>query len=350
MELPAAIARVCARRDLDAEEMASVVGVIMDGGATPAQIAAFLIGLRLKGETVDEVVGAARAMRARAANVNLPDDPRPIVDTCGTGGDGAQTVNISTAAALVVAACGVRVAKHGNRSVSSRSGSADVLEALGVDITAPHAVVRRCLTEVGVGFFFAPSFHAATRHVAPVRREIGVRTIFNLLGPLTNPGGARHHVVGVYDPAWLEPIAAALGRLGGARALVVHGAGGLDEFAPHGPTEIAELREGVGHVVRYTLSPRDFALEEGDLLELRGGDASRNADRLRSMLDGERGAARTVVVMTAAAGLYVAGRAGLRDGARLAETVLDDGSALRTLDNLVKASRERRPGEDAVTP
>jgi anthranilate phosphoribosyltransferase len=264
-----------------------------------------------------------------------------VVDTCGTGGDGRGTLNISTIAALVVAAAGVRVAKHGNRAQSSRAGSADVLEALGVDVAAPVAVVERCLREVGIGFLFAPAFHGATKHAAGPRREIAVRTLFNLLGPLTNPAGARHQLMGVYDGALVEPVARALGQLGSLHALVVHGAGGLDEIAPAGPTEVAEWRGR--EVKRYRLQPRDFGLDEADPDGLRGGDAQENARLARAVLAGPAGgapaAARNAILMSAAAALYAAGATGLRDGARRAAEVVDDGSAERLLARLVEASR-----------
>ena len=330
MELGAAIARACARQDLSAEEMALAVGRIMDGEATAAQIAALLVALRMKGETVDEVVGAATAMRARAQTLRVPAGV--VVDTCGTGGDGRGTINVSTIAALVVAAAGVRVAKHGNRALSSRSGSADVLEALGVDVAAPVAVVERCLEEVGLGFLFAPAFHGATRHAAAARKEIGVRTVFNLLGPLTNPAGARHQLIGVYDAALVEPMARALGRLGSEHALVVHG-DGLDEFSPNGVTEVAELQDGA--VDRYQLRPRDFGLADEDPAGLAGGDAAFNAARARAILGGARGAGRSAVVMSAA------GASGLADGARLAERLIDDGAAAALLERLGECSRRR---------
>jgi anthranilate phosphoribosyltransferase len=336
MDVAAAIARVVERGDLSAEEMAEVVGAIMDGQATPAQIGALLVALRMKGETVDEVVGAARAMRARALTLRVPEGV--VVDTCGTGGDGRGTINVSTMAALVVAAAGVRVAKHGNRAQSSRSGSADVLEALGVDVAAPVAVVEKCIAEVGIGFLFAPAFHGATRHAAAVRREVGVRTLFNLLGPLTNPAGARHQLIGVYASQRVEMVAHALGALGSLHALVVHGQGGLDELAPDGASEVAELRAGEVH--RYQLRPRDFGLEDEDAAGLAGGDARENAQAVRDVLAGtRRGAARSAVVMSAAAALYAAGATGLRDGARLAESLIDDGRARRVLDRLVEATR-----------
>jgi anthranilate phosphoribosyltransferase len=334
MQLTAAIARLCARQDLSADEMAATVGRIMDGEATPAQIGAFLVALRMKGETVDEVVGAATAMRARAQTLRVPAGV--VVDTCGTGGDGRGTINVSTIAAIVVAACGVRVAKHGNRASSSKSGSADVLEALGVDVAAPVAVVERCLDQVGIGFLFAPAFHGATRHVSAARKELGVRTIFNLLGPLTNPAGARHQLIGVYDAALVEPIARTLGKLGSEHALVVHG-DGLDEFSPNGPTEVAELV--AGEVKRYRLWPRDFGLADEDPAGLAGGDAAFNAAAARAILGGARGAGRSAVVMSAAAALYAADHASLRDGARLAEAAIDDGRAAAVLEKLTHCSR-----------
>jgi anthranilate phosphoribosyltransferase len=281
------------------------------------------------------MVGAARAMRARAVPVRV--EGGILVDTCGTGGDGAGTINVSTIAALVAAACGVRVAKHGNRAQSSRAGSADLLEALGVDVAAPPAVAERCLAELGIGFFYAPSFHGATRHAAPVRREIGVRTLFNLLGPLTNPAGARRQVVGVFAAEWIEPVARALGALGAERALVVHGAGGLDEIAPAGPTEVAEWSGG--ELSRYAIAPADFGLREEDPAGLRGGDAAENAARARAILGGEAGAGRACVVMAAAAALYAAGEPSLERAARRAEEAIDGGAARALLDRLVAASR-----------
>lgn len=336
MDLPSAIGRVVERGDLSADEMAQVVGAIMDGQATPAQIGALMVAMRMKGETVEEIVGAARAMRARATRLAVPDGV--VVDTCGTGGDGRGTINVSTIAALVVAAAGVKVAKHGNRAQSSKSGSADVLEALGVNVAAPPEVVERCIAQVGIGFLFAPAFHGATRHASGPRKEIGVRTFFNLLGPLTNPAGAKHQLIGVYAVDRVEMLAHALGRLGSLHALVVHGAGGLDELAPDGATEVAELR--AGEVKRYQLRPKDFGLAEEDARGLDGGDAQANARALRDVLSGERkGAARSTVVMSAAAALYAAGMTGLRDGARLAEARIDDGAAAKVLDRLIEASR-----------
>lgn len=302
-----AIGRALGGADLSRAEMAEVIGQIMDGGATPAQIGGVLVALRAKGEAVDELVGAAAAMRARAAALGCPRPERSI-DTCGTGGDGAGTLNVSTLAAVLLAACGAAVAKHGNRAQSSRCGSADVLEALGVAIDAEPAIVARCIEAAGIGFLFAPRFHAATRHAAGPRRELGTRTIFNLLGPLTNPAGVRHQVVGVYDRRWCEPVAAALGALGVRRAAVVHGAGGIDELAVRGETFVALWDEGAARAV--TLSPQSFGADEVDPAGLAGGDAALNAAAIRGVLAGQkigRGeryeALLAAAAMTAALGL-----------------------------------------------
>ncbi|MCC6995635.1 MAG: anthranilate phosphoribosyltransferase [Deltaproteobacteria bacterium] len=338
MTLQEAIARVVARRDLSQAETAEVIGRIMEGEATPAQIGGLLIALRMKGETPDELAGAARAMRARATPIQC--DAAVVVDTCGTGGDGAATINVSTIAAFVVAACGVTVAKHGNRALSSRCGSADVLEALGVAVAAPVAVIERCLREVKLGFMFAPAFHAATRHVGGPRKELGTRTLFNLLGPMTNPAGARRQVIGVFDSAFAAPMAQALGQLGSERVLVVHGAGGLDEIAVAGETQVAELRGGQVH--EYAVSPRVFGLAETDPAGLAGGAAADNAAIALEVLHGgggQAGAPRAAVVMAAAATLLAAEVApDLRAAARRAEAALDSGAAREVLDRLVKVS------------
>jgi anthranilate phosphoribosyltransferase len=337
VDLPAAIARLVRGHDLGADEIAEVFGRIMDGEATAAQIGGLLIALRMKGETPDEIAGAARAMRARAMPLRCPE-PELAVDTCGTGGDASGTVNVSTLAAIVVAACGVRVAKHGNRALSSRSGSADVLEALGVATQPSVHVVERCLAEVGIAFLFAPAFHVATRHAAGPRRELGTRTLFNLLGPLTNPAGVKNQVVGVFDGAFLEPLARALGQLGARRAFVLHGEGGLDEIAVAGHTHVAEL-EG-GSVSSYYLTPADFDLSEEDPAELRGGEPAANAAALRAVLDGARGAVRAAAVMEAGLALVAAGAASSpAHGANRAAAAIDDGSARALLDRWVKVSR-----------
>jgi anthranilate phosphoribosyltransferase len=343
MDIKDAIARAVARHDLDADDIAAVFGAIMDGHATPAQIGGLLIALRMKGETPAELTGAARAMRARATPLACPDPARGV-DTCGTGGDGSSTVNVSTLAAIVAAAAGACVAKHGNRALSSRSGSADVLEALGVKIDAAPAVVEACMRTAGIGFAFAPAFHAATRHVGGPRRELGTRTLFNLLGPMTNPAGVRHQVVGVFDGAWCAPVAQALGQLGARRAFVVHGDGNLDEVAVRGDTRVAEWHEAHGLMER-TIGPRDFGLDEGDPGELAGGDAAMNATVLRRVLAGEdrtpTRAVRNAAIMEAAMALVAIDLAAdLRDGARLAAAAIDDGRAHDTLARWAAASQE----------
>ncbi len=344
MDTRAAIGRVADRHDLTAGQMAEVVGSIMDGGATPAQVGALLVALRMKGETVDEVVGAARAMRARMTRVSTPsaeaeaeaEAAAAVVDVCGTGGDGSGSVNVSTLSSFILAGAGVLVAKHGNRALSSRSGSHDVIEALGLDPAPSPDVAARCLREVGLAFLFAPVYHQATRHAAGPRKEIGVRTLFNLLGPLTNPAGARLHVNGVFSRERCELMARAHGALGSERALVVHGAGGLDELAPAGATFVAELRGG--DVRTYEVTPADFGLPEADPAGLRGGDPALNARMLEQALDGAAGASaaiRTAALMAAAAGLVVGGAASnFRTAAAAAAAALDDGRARRVLDRL----------------
>ena len=306
-----AIGRVLARQDLSRAEMAEVVGHVMEGQASDAQIAGLLVALRAKGETVDELVGAATAMRARALPLAATDAGRAI-DTCGTGGDGAGTVNISTLAAILLAASGAVVAKHGNRAQSSKCGSADVLEALGVAVDAEPAIVERCLGAAGIGFAYAPRFHAATRHAGGVRKELGTRTIFNLLGPLTNPARVRHQVVGVFDRRWCEPMAAALGALGARRAAVVHGAGGIDEVAVRGETHVAIWDERAGMVHSVRLSPRAFGIDDADPAGLAGGDAAHNAAILRAVLAGQ--GARYPAVLAAAAMTAALGLALLESG------------------------------------
>ncbi len=337
MNVAAALARVVDGQHLSADEMADVVRALVadDEAVPPAQVGALLVALRRKGETVDEVVGAAVAMRQLAVAPLLPaEDPtRPLVDTCGTGGDGSGSVNISTLAALVAAAGGLRVAKHGNRALSSRSGSADLIEGLGIDPSPSPAATGRALAELGFGFYFAPRYHPATGKVAAIRRQLGVRTIFNWLGPLSNPAQVRHHVVGVYAQALLLPMAEALKRLGSVRALVVHGHGGLDEIAPHGPTAAVELIDG--EIVSRQLDPRDFGVEPAAQSDLGGGDPVENVARARSLLGGqERGAARTAVILAAGAAYYIAGRGSLRDGAAWASAIVDEGRALRLIDQL----------------
>jgi anthranilate phosphoribosyltransferase len=323
------------REDLTTDEAAAAMAVIMRGDAPPAQIAGLLIGLTMKGERPAELVGLARTMRAKA--VRLAQPVEDVFDTCGTGGDRSGTFNISTAAALVVAACGVPVAKHGNRSVSSRCGSADVLEALGVNVSAPPGVVERCLREIGIAFFFAPTFHPAMRHAAQARKDLGVRTAFNLLGPLTNPAHATRQLVGVPRPELTELIARALLLLGSKRAWVVHGADGLDELSTTGYTKVSECRHGA--VQTFYVHPADYGLAKNSRDALLGGDAAVNAARIREVLDGADGPARNVVLLNAGAALFIAGRAeSVRTGIADAAQSIDSGRARATLSALVEVS------------
>ncbi len=339
---------------LSRAEVADVIGQIMDGEATPAQIGGLLIALKAKGETVDELVGAASAMRTRALPLTCPRIEHSI-DTCGTGGDGVGTINISTLAAILIAACGGIVAKHGNRALSSKCGSADVLETLGVKIDAEPAEITRCIEIAGIGFAFAPRFHAATKSVGGPRKELGTRTIFNLLGPLTNPAQVKHQVVGVYDRHWCEPMAAAFGELGLRRAAVVHGAGGIDEIAVSGDTHVAIFDDGV--VLARTLSPKSFGLPACDPAGLAGGDAVHNAAILRKVLAGRDigpgdlyEAVLRAAAMTAALGLELL-ESGTMDLDRLpdqyvrAATVARDGAARLVLHKWVQASLAA-PGDD----
>ena len=329
------IARLVEGQDLSRTEMAAVVAEIADGGATPAQVGAFLAALRLKGETVDEIAGAAEVMRARADRVRV--DREVFVDTCGTGGDGQNTFNISTTAAFAVAGAGVTVAKHGNRSVSSKCGSADVLAALGVNVDARKEVVERCIAEVGIGFLFAPRLHPAFKAVAGLRRELAIRTVFNLLGPLANPAGARHQVMGVYDARWVPVLGGVLNALGSVHAFVVHGEG-LDEIAVTGTTHVAEVKGGA--VALYTLTPEALGLSRWAAADLAGGDAVHNARVTCDVLAGQRGGPRDAVLANAAAALVAAGAASdLRDGVRLAAEAIDRGAAREKLEGLAAASQ-----------
>ena len=334
--------------DLSREEAEGAMEDILSGHAADASIAAFLAALRFKGETVDEVVGFAKAMQRHAlpifpAGRTRPDDV--IVDTCGTGGDGCGTFNVSTAAAFVVAGAGVRVAKHGNRSTSSRCGSADVLEALGMKVELAPERVAQAIEEIGIGFLYAPAMHSATRHATPARRELRMRTVFNLLGPLTNPAGASAQVVGVYDPSLTDLVARALGELGVVRAIVVHGADGLDEISISGETSVAELRDGTVH--SYTVVPEDFGLRRAPLEAIRGGDAKHNSEIIHKILGSsfihhEHGPRREVVLANSAAALVAAGRAtDFLDGVRLAQESIDSGAARTKLDALVAFSQSQ---------
>jgi len=342
--LPAAIDRVVSGGSLGEEEAYAVMGLIMDGEATSAQIASLVTGIRMKGETVDEIVGFARAMRERASAV------RPTVegyiDTCGTGGDGLATFNISTTAAFVVAGAGVPIAKHGNRAVSSRSGSADVLEALGVRIDLTPQQMARCIDETGVGFLFAQALHASMRHAGPTRREIAIRTVFNILGPLTNPAGAKRQLLGVYDPALVPVMAEVASRLGAEKVLVVHGHPGLDEVSGSGPTEVAEATPDGVRV--YAVTPEQCGVARGSIADLTGGDAEENAATVRAILSGEHSGKRDIILMNAAAALVAAGRAAdFAEGVALARTSIDSGEALARLEALVAVS-QRLAGEGAA--
>ncbi len=333
---PGLLEQLRRHEDLTSEQASDVMGEIMDGRVPPAQIAGLLMALALKGERPSEMVGFARAMRARATTMPAPVDD--VFDTCGTGGDGAHTFNVSTATAIVLAGAGVRVAKHGNRAVSSRSGSADVFEALGVNLEATPAQVHRSLVEVGIAFFFAPAWHPSMRHAGPTRRELGVRTAFNLLGPLTNPAGARRQVVGVSRPEHTELVARTLEALGTERAWVVHGAGGLDELSTLGHTKVSEVRDGA--VNTFYVHPTDAGLACATMGDLAGGLADENAAMVRRLLEGERGPRRDVVLFNTAAALLVAGRVpAIAGGMALAADSIDSGRAAAALARMIEVSR-----------
>jgi anthranilate synthase/phosphoribosyltransferase len=344
-----AIGRVATGASLTEDEAYVVMNQVMDGDATPSQISALITGMRMKGETVDEIVGFARAMREHATPV------RPTVtgyiDTCGTGGDGLHTFNISTTTAFVVAGAGVPVAKHGNRAVSSAAGSADVLEALGIDITLSAADVARCIDDAGVGFLFAQALHSSMRHAGPTRREIGIRTVFNILGPLTNPAGAKRQLLGVYDARLAPVMAEVAGRLGAERVLVVNGHPGMDEVSGSGPTTVAEFDAEAGGVRTYQVTPESVGLARGTLADIAGGDAAENAEIVRAILGGESGPRRDVVLLNAAAGLLAAGRAAdLAEGVAMARESIDSGRALASLDALGELSRRLAAAASRAKP
>ena len=339
--MKALLAQVAGGRSLTLDEARDAFEIMMSGDATPAQVGGFLMSLRVRGETVDELTGGAQALRERMVRVSAPAD---AIDTCGTGGDASGTFNISTAAALVVAACGVPVAKHGNRALSSKAGSADILAALGVNIDAEPARVERAIREAGIGFMMAPRHHGAMRHVAGARVELGTRTIFNLLGPLANPAGARRQLLGVFARDWIEPLARVLGQLGSERAWVVHGTDGLDELTTTGPSHVAELR--AGRVTTFEVTPDQAGLPRARLEDLRGADATTNADALRALLDGLRGPYRDIVLLNSAAALVVAEQADdLAAGVARAVEAIDSGAAKSVLARLVAISSEAPPGE-----
>lgn len=335
------------RKDLSRIEAAGAMEAIMSGAATDAQIAAFLTALRMKGETVEELIGFAQVMRQKAVKVRTRasdvvgatgTDREMLIDTAGTGGDASGTFNVSTATAFVVAGAGLKVAKHGNRSVSSLCGSADVVETLGIKIELSPAKIARCVDEVGIGFLYAPLLHTAMKHVMTARREMGIRTVFNMLGPLTNPAGANAQVIGVYSEALTELLARTLAELGTLRAFVVHGADGLDEISNTGPSRISEVHEGL--VRNSTVRPEDFGMPRASIQELRGGDRAENADIIRRILAGEAGPRRDIVLMNAAAALVVGAKAqDLKEGVALAARSIDSGLARERLERLVTLSQ-----------
>jgi anthranilate phosphoribosyltransferase len=335
MNISGLLEKLMRRENLTVDEAAEAMGAMMSGDATPAQVAALLVGLTMKGERPSEIVGLAKTMRANAVQLSRTFDD--VFDTCGTGGDRSGTFNISSAAALVAAAAGLRVAKHGNRSVSSQCGSADVYEALGVNILAAPAIVERSLDAVGIAFFFAPTFHPSMRQAGPVRRELGVRTAFNLLGPLTNPAAARRQLVGVPHSELTELLARALLLLGSERAWVVHGADGIDELSTAGHTKISECRNGA--VSTFYVHPADFGMSKADRRELQGGNAAANAAIIHDVLSGRKGPRRDVVLLNAGASLFVGGTAAsVREGIERAAQAIDSGAARTTLEAMVDAS------------
>ena len=333
MNIREAIDKLVNRVNLSEAETIDVMNQIMTGEATPLQVAAFLTALRMKGESVEEITGAARVMREKAHRVNVGS--KTVLDTCGTGGDQKGTFNISTTAAFVLAGAGVNVAKHGNRSVSSQSGSADVLGALGVKVDAPKERVEQCIAKIGIGFLFAPLLHEAMKYAVQPRRDIGIRTIFNILGPLTNPAMASHQLIGIYSGELVGMIAHVLKNLGSVRAMVVHGLEGLDEISLCGPTKVAELRDG--QVKEYTIEPEQFGLQRCRLEDLHGGSAEQSAVVVKGVLEGKEGPARNVVLLNGGAALYVSGSAAtMPDGIRLAAESIDSGKARQKLEQLVE--------------
>lgn len=334
MDIKGALGKIALGQNLTGEEMRSVMSVIMNGEATPSQIGAFLIGMRVKGESVGEIAAAVSIMREMMVPVDAPEDAMDIV---GTGGDGAETLNISTASALVVAAAGVPVAKHGNRALSSKSGASDVLQALGINLELTPEQISRCISEAGIGFMFAPMHHPAMKHVGPTRVELGTRTMFNLLGPQSNPAGVRRYMLGVFSKEWVEPVAAALLANRATSAWVVHGHDGLDELSTSGPSFVASIKGG--NLTSFEVTPEDAGLPRATLADIKGGDPAYNAKALRQLLAGEKSAYRDIVLLNAGAALVVAGRAdNLKLGAELAAQEIDSGRAKATLDKLVTVS------------
>lgn len=337
MDIKAALNKIADSRDLTGEEMRGVMRIIMAGEATPSQIGAFLMGMRIKGETVGEIAAAVSILREQMIPVEAPED---AIDIVGTGGDGGGTLNISTASAIVVAAAGVPVAKHGNRALSSKSGSSQALEALGVKLDLTPAQISDTIKQAGIGFMFAPSHHPAMRHVGPSRAELGIRTMFNLLGPQSNPAGVRHYMLGVYAQEWVEPVAAALLANRATRAWVVHGSDGMDEITVTGPTFVAQIADG--DLRSFEVTPEQAGLNRHDAKDLLGGDPEYNAQAIQELFNGAPGAYRDIVLLNAGAALIVAGKvADLREGAEAAASVIDSGKAKQTLARLVAASNGR---------
>jgi anthranilate phosphoribosyltransferase len=334
VEIKALIGQIASGAALSRETAYAAFDSMMSGEVTPSQIGGLLMGLRVRGETVEEITGAVTAMRAKMLTVAAPAD---AIDVVGTGGDASGSFNISTCAAFIVAGAGVPVAKHGNRALSSRSGAADVLTALGVKIDIPPDIISACIRDAGIGFMFAPAHHPAMKHVGPTRVELGTRTIFNLLGPLSNPAGVKRQMVGVFSRQWVEPLAHVLKNLGSERAFVVHGSDGLDEITTTGPTAVASLENGI--VKSFEIAPEDVGLPRVEPGTLRGGDAATNADALKAVLEGRKGAYRDVAIFNAAAALVVAGRAkALPEGVAIARKAIDSGEAEGCLDRLIAVS------------
>jgi anthranilate phosphoribosyltransferase len=327
--------------ELNAEQAAAAMDQIMTGAVTPAQLGAFVTALRMRGETIEEIAGLAATMRRHALHVDVDLEKAPLVDTCGTGGDASGTFNISTTASFLIAGAGVRVAKHGNRSVTSKCGSADLLEELGVVIELPPAAVARCVDEAGIGFMYAPAYHPAMRFVGPTRREIGIRTVFNMLGPLTNPAGTRHQLIGVGHAGIAGKLAGALARLGSAHAVLVHAEEGLDELGLSGPSQVTEFDARDGEVRTYSISPADVGLNDAPIGALAGGDAATNARITLGVLSGEPGASRDATLLNAGAGTYAANAAAsIADGVAMAAAAIESGRAMGCLEQLVTLTKE----------
>ena len=341
LDIRRTIQAVVEGRELTTDEATAAMDAIMSGTVTAAQVGALVTALRMRGETADEIAGFATAMRRHALRVELTDGSAPLVDTCGTGGDASGTFNISTTAAFAIAGAGVRVAKHGNRAVTSRCGSADLLEGLGVAIELSPTAVARCIEEVGIGFMYAPAFHPAMRFAGPARREIGIRTIFNVLGPLTNPAGAGHQLVGVGHPDIAQKLARVLARLGSKHAVLVHADEGLDELGIGGPSAVTEYDARTGEIRTYLVQPEEFGLVRGTIEELQGGDVATNVAISRAILNGANGARRSITLLNAGAGIYAANAAPtFADGIAMAAEAIDSGRALAKLEQLAELSQE----------